>query len=184
MSRADRRWRGVAGDGRGQLVLLAAAAIAVAMVPLTLAYLGLGYHADVETASVEADDAGDAERVLERAVHNASAGVGGEYDWTEREQAVVALGDALDPAIQRVEQSRLESGVAYEVTRNQSAATAWADRECPSGPMRSFGDCVTLDGVVVQERAGETAALGVALDVRIVRERATTDLTLLVPAVG
>lgn len=171
-------------DNRGQLVLLAAAAIAVALVPLSLAYLGLSYHADVETAAADTDHTADAERLLGEAVRNGSRGVAGAYTWGDREAAVDDLTARLDPEVGRIERTRLDSGVAYTVQRNDSAAADWARTDCPRGPMRGFGRCESIDGVVVQERAGITTVLGVALDVRIVRARGETELTLLLPVFG
>ena len=56
---------------RAQLVLAAAALIALALVPVAVAYLQLGSHPDV-AASTDYDGHGaNAERFLERAVHEA-----------------------------------------------------------------------------------------------------------------
>ncbi len=54
----------------------------------------------------------------------------------------------------------------------------WALRNCPDGPARDFGQCVADDGVVVQERAGETAIVAVAIDVVVATPETKTDLTL------
>lgn len=169
---------------RGQLVLVAAAVIAVALVPMVAAYLQLGYHADVEASGTHRHPADNAERVLERAVHNASVAVAGEYDWNRRDRAVDDLNDTLAPFVAQVEQSRLESGVVYAVEQNGSVATAWATANCPSGPNRDFGPCETRGGVVVQERAGEAQPLAVALDVRVTTAETETQLTFVFREVG
>jgi hypothetical protein len=171
------------GD-RGQLVLVAAGVLALALVPIAFAYLQLGYHADVR-AGVEYDDPQrNAERVLERGVYEASAPVQGEYEWWQRGDAVAGVREGLSPRLETLRAARVDRGTAYEVTYNESAAAAWAADDCPSGPDRRFGDCEAIDGVVVQERAGETAVLAVALDVRVTSDDGRSRATLTVRSVG
>jgi len=66
---------------RGQLVVLAALALALALVPMTLAYLQLGYDEDVETTTVTDDSTRDVERTLQRALIDAAGDVPARYDW-------------------------------------------------------------------------------------------------------
>lgn len=163
---------------RGQMVLLAAAIAAVALVPMALAYLQLGAHPDV-AAAAETDDVDVATvRALDRAVANASAGVSGAYDWADRSTAMRAFDAALAGDVRAVERSRLRDTVAIVVSHNGSAATAWAGRNCSEGPNRQFGDCAVYDGVIVQNRAGEVHVLAVAFDVHVTEPRGTTDLTV------
>lgn len=165
---------------RGQLVLAAAAVVAVALAPVVFAYLQLGYHGDV-TASQEYTAPGqNAERLLSQAVHDVSADVPARYAWDERETAVADVRSRLGPRLDALRSSRVESGTAYRVRYNQSAAAAWKRANCPSGPNRQFGDCEARQGVVVQERAGETHVLAVAFDVRATGERGTTALTVVI----
>jgi hypothetical protein len=149
-----------------------------------VAYLQLGYHADV-TAS-EQYDAPDrnAERVLDRAVHDATADVPGEYAWDDREQAVAAVRSRLEPRLDALRSSRVESGTVYQVAYNQSAAEAWRDANCPDGPNRQFGPCEADRGVVVQERADETHVLAVAFDVRVTTDDAEMRLTVVIRGLG
>ena len=169
---------------RAQLVLAAAAVVAVALAPVVVAYLQLGYHADV--AASQEYDAPDrnAERVLTRAVHDATADVPGEYAWENRELAVDAVRSRLEPRLDALRSSRVESGTVYQVAYNQSAAEAWRRANCPSGPNRQFGPCEARQGVVVQERAGETHVLAVAFDVRVTAEDAETRLTVVIRRLG
>ncbi|SFK99990.1 hypothetical protein SAMN04487950_1851 [Halogranum rubrum] len=171
-------------ERRGQLVLVAAGVVAIALVPMVAAYLQLGYHADVDASAEYRQPVSNAERVLERAVHNATVSVRGDYDWSQRTLAADGVNRTLDPYRTRVEQSRLDTGVVYEVTQNGSAAGRWAVQHCPSGPNREFGDCEAVGGVVVQERAGETHALAVVYDVRVTTEDGTTDVTFVFRGVG
>jgi hypothetical protein len=166
------------------LVLVAAAVVAIALVPMVAAYLQLGYHADVEATGEHRHPAEDAERVLDRAVHNASVAATGEYDWSQRDQAIDEINDTLAPFVAQVEESRVESGVVYRVDRNVSAATTWAAANCPAGPNREFGPCEARGGVVVQERAGETQPLAVALDLRVTTDETTARLTFVFGGVG
>jgi hypothetical protein len=172
------------GPDRGQLVLAAAAIIALALVPVVVAYLQLGYHPDV-TASTHYDGHGEnAERFLERAVHEAGANATGEYAWPERGRAVDAVRGELAPRLDTLNASQVAEGVAYAVRYNRSAANAWADTNCPGGRGRAFGSCRGDRGVVVQERAGETVVLAAAFDVDVTTPRGHRDLTLVVRVVG
>jgi hypothetical protein len=148
-----------------------------------VAYLQLGFHADV-TASAEYDAPDrNAERVLSRAVHDAASHVSGDLAWDERETAVTSVRSALEPRLKSLRSSRVESGTVYQIGYNQTAAEKWRQTNCPGGPDRQFGDCEAQQGVVVQERAGETHVLAVAFDVRVTTERGETELTLTVKSV-
>jgi hypothetical protein len=174
----------VTGTDRGQLVLVAAGVLALALVPIALAYLQLGYHADVR-ASVEYEDPQrNAERLLERSVYEASADVQGEYDWWQRDRGVREVRDGLRPGLETLRSARVETGTAYEVEYNQTAAESWAAERCPGGPSRDFGPCEAIDGVVVQERAGETHVLGAVFDVRVTTEYGWSRSTVAVRAIG
>ncbi len=169
---------------RAQLVLAAAALVAIALAPVVVAYLQLGFHADV-TASAEYDAPDrNAERLLSRAVHDASTDAPANFAWDEREAAVTGVRSALDPRLDALRSSRVESGTVYQVGYNQSAAEAWSDGNCPGGPNRQFGACEARQGVVVQERAGQTHVLAAAFDVRVTSERESMELTLVAESVG
>ena len=163
---------------RAQLVLVAAAVVAVALAPVVVAYVQLGYHADV-TASEEFDaPAENADRLLTRAVHDAASGVPASFAWDEREQAVEAVRTGLKPRLDALRSSRVESGTVYQVGYNQSAAEMWRWGNCPDGPNRQFGPCEARRGVVVQDRMGETHVLAVAFDVQVTTEESKMELTI------
>lgn len=172
------------GDGhtRGQLLLVAAVVVAIALVPVVLAYLQLGYHPDTQAEVEDNDPERNAERLLSRAVHEAAFATNGTRD--RRDEVVERFRGRLAPRLETLRESRLEEGVAYEVTYNDSAAAGWADRNCPGGPDRQFGDCESRRGVVVQERLGETHVLAVAVDLTVTSDRGRTELTLVVESVG
>ncbi|USZ69226.1 hypothetical protein NGM10_05660 [Halorussus salilacus] len=165
---------------RAQLVLAAAAVVAVALAPVVVAYVQLGYHADVDASEDYDAPAENADRVLTRAVHGAAADTSGEHAWPDRGDAVAAVRSSLESDLDALRSSRVESGTVYRVEYNRTAAESWRESNCPSGPNRQFGDCEAQDGVVVQERAGETHVLAVAFDVRVTSERNEFDLTIVV----
>lgn len=169
---------------RAQLVLAAAAVVAVALAPVVVAYLQLGYHDDVRAGTDYDAPAENAQRVLDRAVHESVAGIPSEYDWTEREDAVTEIRDRLEPRLGELESARVEEGTAYQVAYNASVAVEWAAENCPSGPNRQFGGCEAVDGVVVQDRVGETHVLAVAFDLRVTTERGWIRETVVVSVVG
>lgn len=178
MSRHDQRHP--ARRERGQLVLLAAAVLAIALVPVLFAYLQLGYHADV-TASTDYDAPDrNAQRFLERAVHEVTTDVPENYGWTDRQTAVQRVRNRLDTRAETLATARLSAGTAYQTKFNQSAAQSWGADHCPDGPDRQFGACNARQGVVVQEREGDTHVLAVALDVTITTDRGTRQLTMVV----
>lgn len=165
-------------------MLVAAALIAVALVPMVAAYLQLGYHADVRAGGAAMSPGEDAGMVLGRAVHDATGSVDGEYAWVRRDAAVDAVNESLEPTLERVEASRVERGVVYRVSYNRTAARKWARTECPAGPKRAFGACESLGGVVVQERVGETHVLVVGLNVRATSEDRESQVTFVITALG
>lgn len=149
---------------RAQLVLVAAVVMTAALVPLALAYLQLGYGASVP---VDDDPVRDATDTTERALVDAADGVPDSYVWSDRGAAVDTVRQRLRPTLTTLNRSRLDDDTALAVTYNASRARAWASANCPGGPGRAFGPCRADRGVVVQERAGKTHVLAVAVDVRV-----------------
>ncbi len=149
---------------RAQLVLVAAVVMTAALVPLALAYLQLGYQASVP---VDDDPVRDATDTLDRALVDAADGVPSGYGWADREGAVDTVRDRLRSTLSTLNRSRLDDDTALAVTYNASLASEWASDSCPGGAGRAFGPCRADRGVVVQERAGETHVLAVAIDVRV-----------------
>jgi hypothetical protein len=160
-------------DRRGQLVLLAAAALALALVPMALAHLQLGYNEDVQAATVENAGTEDAVRTLTRTLDDVAEGMPARYAWSERRAAVTAVRDRLHPVRQRLNASRLDAGVAYGVRYDTARAQSWARTRCPGGPNRQFGACRADRGVIVQERSGDTHVLAVAVEIRVTGDTIT-----------
>lgn len=179
----DNASRSETSRNRGQLVLVAAVLIIVALVPIVFAYLQLGYDADIEASGDYADPLANAERFLSRAVHETGANISTDYTWDRRSSAVTKVHDRLQPRILVLERSQITEGTAYRVSYNNSAAVAWAITHCPSGPARQFGPCEIDRSVIVQERAGETHVLAVAVDVTITTERGQIEATMIIPIV-
>jgi hypothetical protein len=162
------------------VVLLAAGVVTVALVAMLLAFVQLGYHADVgaRDAAVPPDE--DTRRVLAGAVDRAAVRVDGR-DWTNRSGAADRVDATVDAAVRNLSDVAAAEGRAMTVEQNATAAASLA-ADCPTGPNREFGDCEALGGVVVQERAGEVALLGVALDVRVTGHRVRSNATYLLRA--
>lgn len=153
---------------RGQLVLVAAAVAALALVPVAAAYLQFGYAPTV--ADVDEDHGERVTRVLDRVADGAAETATGSR-WEDRETAVERMRGSLAPRLRTVEQARLGDGVVVNVTYDG----ALAERvDCPNGNGRSFGACEVHGGVVVQERAGETVVVAIAFDVRVTTPEGTT----------
>ncbi|WP_232687309.1 DUF7261 family protein [Halobacterium zhouii] len=146
---------------RGQLVLVAAALAALALVPVVAAYLQFGYAPAV--ADTDVDHESRTVRVLQRIVDDA-AEVGTGTPWGEREAAVEDVRQSLAPRIRQLETSRLNDNVVVNVTYDEALA---ASVDCPGGRGHAFGDCENRGGVVVQNRTGETVVVAVAFHVRV-----------------
>jgi len=175
----------VTGDReRAQFVVLAAAVVAVALAPVVLSYLQLGYHADARAAAEYDDPVGNAERFLERAVHDSAADIPGEYEWRDRRAAVDVVQDRLDGHRETLATSRVEEGVVYATGYNLSVADDRQRRNCPGGPDRDFGRCESRRGIVIQERDDDTHVLAVALDVTVTTPRGEHEVTVVVRTVG
>lgn len=168
---------------RGQLVLVAAAVIAIALTPILLAYLQLGYHPDVADGSPDVSGS-EAVAFLDRSVHSATASTAGDYQWDERDRMAEAVRAAIDSDVETLESSRLDAGVAYDVSYNSTAASEWTTEHCDTGPGKQFGECEIDGGIVLQERADEAVLLAVGFDVRVIGPDGETDLTVVVEVGG
>jgi len=168
---------------RGQLVLLAAAVVVTALVPMLLAYAQLGYVADTASAPDARTTLADAEQSLERSVADTTTALSNRTDADRHRFVADLVIDRLAPAHTRIESSGTDRGLTVAVARNTTAATRWSERACPGGEARNFGDCVVTDGVVTQTRADTTALVAVAVDVRVAGPDATTEVTVVVRGV-
>lgn len=166
-------------DDRGQVVLVAGVAVALALAAMLAAFLQLGYHGDVATTG-DGRSVADARGYLDRVTHDAARDLRGEYEWRERRQAADDLRRALRPRLRTLERSRAGSGVVATATFDGETARAWANDQCPGGRGREFGDCRADGGVVVQERDGRTLVVAVAYDLTVATGDATTELTVVV----
>lgn len=169
---------------RGQLVLVAAVVVAVALAPIVLAYLQLGYHDDVAATADYDDPTAETVRVLDRTVTSVSGSVPREYDWRSRSAAVTDVRADLTATRARLETDDVARGTVTDISYNATAAAAWRASNCPDGPDRQFGDCVADRGVVVQDRVDRTHVLAVAFDVTTTTERGETEVTVVLTAVG
>lgn len=150
-----------------------AVVVAVALVPVGVAYLQLGFSgaAAAPTAAVDPVD-----RAVERAVASVASEVAGTYDWSDRETATAEVRDRLGSDFETIQQTPGDDTVGVWIAFNQSDAQRFASA-CPRGDGRQFGDCIADGGVVVQDRADETTLVGVAIDITVVGPDQTTELT-------
>lgn len=167
---------------RGQLVLVAATVIAIALVGILFAYLQLGYHPDVNGSSETTGE--EAVALMDQSVHSAAAETAGAYEWDERTELVERTRAVLNDDIEALETSRIDEGIGYRVQYADAAASDWRGDVCDPSPGKRFGDCQPHGGVIVQERAGEAVLVAVAFDFRIVGPESTTDLTVVVEVGG
>jgi hypothetical protein len=168
---------------RGQVVLLAAVVVAVALASMSLAYAQLGYEGESGGDAVSSPGVDDARRALSAAFTGAVVETDGEYDWDERAAAVTAVRADMADDVARVEDAAAAGDRSLVVSYNASEAAGWAARNCPGGRGRAFGDCEVRDGVVVQQRGNETAAVAAAFDLAVVAPDERTDATVVVRTV-
>ena len=166
---------------RGQVVLLAAVVVAVALVPMALAYAQLGY-APSDEASPPADVDG-VRRALSTAFAGAAADTDGEYRWRNRTEAVDGVRAELADDVARVERTAVGGGRSLLVSYGDAEAETWAAENCPGGRGRAFGPCHADGGVVVQQRGTDTVVVAAAFDLSVVAAEERTNATVLVRAV-
>lgn len=189
MTRGRPNERGAPGAGgdRGQVVLVAAAVVAVALLSMTLAYAQLGYDADRTGAgAVEVASVSEIDRSLTGSLRAAAQEVRHGDDpstWRDRRAVADRVGASLAADSDRLERVHAGASRSVRIDPDDAAATRWARERCPGGRGRDFGPCRAVEGVVIQERAGETAVVAAAFRVRIVSPAESTTVTLVARAV-
>ncbi|SDZ92287.1 hypothetical protein SAMN04488065_1240 [Haloplanus vescus] len=169
---------------RGQLVLLAAAVVVTALVPMLLAYAQVGASdAVVDPTADERAALEDTRRTLERSVSETTLALANRSGPDAHGTVATRAGTRFEQTAATLRESGTERGVAVSVERNATAAREWASDACPRGPARTFGTCVATDGVVTQTRANTTAFVAVAVDVSIRGPDATASATFVVRGV-
>ena len=170
------------GADRGQIVLVAAAVVAVALLSMTLAYAQLGYDGDRTGAgSVEVASVSEVDRSVTGSLRATAREVrrGDDHAWRDRRTVAERVAASLDADADRLERAHAEESRSLTVELDDAAATQWARERCPDGDGREFGPCRVIDGVVVQERADETAVVAAAFRVRVVSpDESTTALVV------
>ncbi|SNR53306.1 DUF7261 family protein [Halorubrum vacuolatum] len=187
------------GDDRGQLILVAAAALAIALFPLVLAYLQLGYAGDVDAEPTGTDPESELTQALERAVHDAAAevdhrttsesgagestddgGVGdGHID--SPEGAAAAFRTSASDDLKRIETAYVADGSAARIEYAPTGAETWIDDgHWRDGIAGDFSEPTAHGGVVIQERGGEPTVIAVAVDVHLRTPEATIDRRVIV----
>ncbi|AGN01321.1 hypothetical protein L593_06870 [Salinarchaeum sp. Harcht-Bsk1] len=179
-SEGDERRRLV--SRRSQLVLVAAGVIAMGLLPIVLAYTQLGYAGMAATEPSATTATADAHRAIERAAFDASEPSQGVRPWAARSGVADEVASRFDDRVASIETGRIERGIHHAIERNTSAASAWASANCPGGSSRQFGPCEAREGIVLQERGGDTQVLAIAVDLRTLTEDATYTGTYLLDA--
>ncbi|WP_375797397.1 hypothetical protein [Halobellus sp.] len=175
-------------DDRGQVVLVAAAVVAVALLAMTAAFAQFGYDAD-RRAAAEGDVASlsAVDRSLTVSFRAATLdATAGDHTvaWRDRRAVGTRIRASMLADIDRLERSHAERGRSLSATFAAAEATRWAQTRCPSGRGRTFGACRAIDGVVVQERAGRTTPVAAVVRVRIVSPTESSTAVFVVRAVS
>jgi hypothetical protein len=167
-----RQFEGATG---GQLVLLAAGLVAVALVAMLLAYAQVdapvGATGEPRAAVTSTEVTGG----LVSIARNASRGVG---DRASGPAVARTVRQRVDRDVTQMRASWLDRGAVVDLEWNRTAARRWARRDCPGGRHLTFGDCRPRDGLVTQRRAGEWYVVALALDVRLETDRRRARLRL------
>ena len=167
------------GD-RGQIVLVAAAVVAVALLSMTLAYAQLGYDADRRGAGASVAPVSEIDRSLTGSLRTAAREARHRTDdqsWRDHRSVARRVTESLRSHIDRLERAHAAEHRSLSIELQDTAATQWARSRCPDGRGRDFGPCRTIAGIVLQERAGETVIVAAAFRVRIVSPTESTTLT-------
>lgn len=104
---------------------------------------------------------------LYRTVHAVAAETAGDHSWWQRAEMADTISSQVDERIAPLETKDLDSGVVMEIGVVTDRADAIGSNRCPSGSGCRFGSCVAIDGVVLQERAGEVVVLAIAFEIDI-----------------
>lgn len=171
-------------DDRGQLVLVAAAAIALALFPLVVAYLQLGYAGDVAAEPTDPAPGDELDRALDRAVRSAATDVDRRASASPGAAAETFRG-SVEADLDRLETTRIEAGSAARIEYAPDTAVEWVgDDRWREGVAADFDEPSVHGGVVIQDRAGEYVVLAVALDVELVEPDRTVRRSVVVGVPG
>jgi hypothetical protein len=166
---------------RGQIVLVAAAVVAVALLSMTLAYAQLGYDADRTGAGTAAvAPMSEVDRSLATSLRAAARAERRRADSAWREHRAVAerIREAIRTDLRGLERVHAGESRSLSVGFDDGAASQFARNRCPDGRGREFGPCRAVGGIVVQERARGTAVVAAAFRVRIVSTDESTTATI------
>lgn len=147
--------------GRGQLVVVTGAIVAIAFVPILVATVQVSEPPPPQSTDTPFREA---EHLLETAVAHLPV-VATRFSWTDRWNATDHIRDRLAPTLERLRTS--DSTGLQSIDFASITATTVAERTCPSGPNQAFGGCHAIDGIVVQNRSGSTHLVAVAVRVTI-----------------
>lgn len=179
-SHGDGAERTPASSDRGQIVLVAAAVVAVALLSMTLAYAQLGYDADRRGAGASVAPVSEIDRSLTGSLRTAAREARhrtDDHSWRDHESVARRVTESLRSDIDRLERAHAAERRSVSIELQETAATQWARSRCPAGRGRDFGPCRTIAGIVLQKRASETVVVAAAFRIRIVSPAESTTLT-------
>ena len=167
------------GD-RGQIVLVAAAVVAVALLSMTLAYAQLGYDADRTGAGATVASVSEIDRSLTGSLRTAAREARHRADdrsWRDHRSVADGVRESIQTDIDRLERAHAAESRSLAIEFRDAAATQWARSRCPDSRGRDFGPCRAIGGIVLQERAGETTVVAAAFRIQIVSPAESTTVT-------
>ncbi|GAB7092497.1 hypothetical protein JCM18237_27680 [Halorubrum luteum] len=174
----------ITGVDRGQLVLVAAAAIALALFPIVLAYLQLGYAGDVATEPTGPAPGSELDRALERAVYAAASDVDRREDGTPT-AAASTFHRSIGGDIGRLQNARIEEGIAAQLSYTPDLAAEWVESgQWQTGVAAAFDEPTVHHGVVVQKRAGEYVVVAAAFDIVLIEPDRTVRRSVVIRVPG
>ena len=182
MSRRPTERQPGADRDRGQIVLVAAAVVAVAFLSMTLAYAQLGYDADrTRAGTVGVAQVSDLDRGLTGSLRAAAREARHGADtptWRDHRGVADRVRVSLAADTDRLERAHAAESRSVTIELADNTATRWARERCPDGRGRNFGPCRAVDGIVVQERADEAVVVAAAFRIRVVSPAESTTVTL------
>ncbi|MFB6154015.1 MAG: hypothetical protein ABEJ27_07165 [Halodesulfurarchaeum sp.] len=163
---------------RGQLVLVAGAVVAVALVAILGAALLLGYQPS-ETPPASPVPGTDIERAVGAAMYEAGPQIR-ELSWGNRERAVTRLEARLQSVLDDLQTAGVTQPRVQVIEYDTERARRLAQQACPEGGARQFGECAAVRGVVVQNRGNRTHLVAVTLRVTVQTEGSTATVHIVI----
>ncbi|WP_231858872.1 DUF7261 family protein [Haloquadratum walsbyi] len=183
------------GDTRGQVVLVAATVVAIALLTMVFAYTQLGSISfdTADEASSRIDTGGTIVNpgspvIALDTVHNQlTASVQAavfddrkKHNWNERQRVIERVRTDVTEDFHRIELYHIQEGRSLTLNFAASHAHERAHMQCPGGPNRMFGQCQSVNGIIIQSRAEEVTIVAIAVEVQVISPTETTNATFMI----